>query len=87
MKSPWIGVIIVVALLVLAAFAFWTPGFAGGYGREISSVIYLLMALLLVAGGGYGFSRIRHDGRTALAGIVFWALMLGAIVLVYRVFR
>ncbi|MEJ0060400.1 MAG: hypothetical protein WDM79_12870 [Terricaulis sp.] len=87
MKRDWAGIVLVVALIALAAFAFWSPSFAGGHGREFSSLIYLLLVLLLVAGGGYGYSRIRYDGKRALAGIVFWSLMLAAIVVAYHFFK
>lgn len=49
-----------------------------------AQLAYLLMALLLVSGAGYGFRRIRHDGRNVVIGLLFWAALIAAIVLVYN---
>lgn len=54
---------------------------------DYARLIYLLMALLLVLGGGWGFSRYRHNARAALASIVFWAALTAAIVLAYNAFN
>jgi hypothetical protein len=50
-------------------------------------LIYLVMALLLAAGAGYGFRRIRYDGRAAVLGIAFWTALIVAIVLAYNAFN
>jgi hypothetical protein len=50
-------------------------------------LMYLLMALLLVAGGGWGVQRFRLDGRNALIGVLFWAALIVAIVLAYQAFN
>jgi ABC-type glycerol-3-phosphate transport system permease component len=52
-----------------------------------ATLVYLLMALLLASGAGYGFHRFRHDGRSALIGIVFWAALIVAIVIAYNAFN
>jgi hypothetical protein len=70
-------------------------GPAGGNGKSImmgenldwARLIYLLMALLLVAGGGWGVQRYRLDGRNALIGVFFWAALIVAIVLAYNAFN
>ncbi|MGQ0533314.1 MAG: hypothetical protein ACT4OF_11585 [Caulobacteraceae bacterium] len=48
---------------------------------------YLLMALLLVAGAGYGFRRVRLDRRNAFTSILFWAALIVAIVVAYNAFN
>jgi hypothetical protein len=50
-------------------------------------LVWLLMALLLVSGAGYGFQRIRHDRRNVMIGILFWAALIIAIVLAYNAFN
>lgn len=45
---------------------------------------YLLMALLLVAGGGFAFRRFRYDGRNAFISILFWAALIVAIVVAFN---
>lgn len=53
---------------------------------DYARLIYLLMALLLVLGGGWGFSRYRHNMRAVIASIAFWAGLIVAIVLAYNAF-
>lgn len=48
---------------------------------------YLLMALLLVSGAGYGFWRFRHDGRNAVMSLIIWALIIVVIVVIYNWFN
>jgi hypothetical protein len=50
-------------------------------------LIWLLMALLLVSGAGFGFQRLRHSPRAALLGVVFWAALIVAIVFAYNAFN
>lgn len=56
----------------------------GGGSFDWPTLIYLLMALLLVTGAGWGFRRIRHDKRSAIIGILFWPALILVIVLVYN---
>lgn len=53
-------------------------------GFDWPQLIWLLMALLLVTGAGYGFRRFRNDGRNALVGLLFWAAAVIAIALIYN---
>jgi hypothetical protein len=50
---------------------------------DVPRLVYLLMALLLVTGAGYGYSRFRLDGGAALASILFWAALIMAITFAY----
>ncbi len=52
-----------------------------------ATLIYLLMALLLVSGAAYGFRRIRGSPRAAVFGVVFWAALIVAIVFAYNAFN
>jgi hypothetical protein len=58
-----------------------------GGSFDWANLTYLLMALLLVAGGGFAFRRYRHDGRNALLAILFWAALVVAIVVAYNAFN
>ncbi len=50
---------------------------------DVPNLVWLLMALLLVSGAGWGFWRFRYDGGQALAGLVFWAALIIAITFAY----
>jgi len=52
-----------------------------------ASLIYLLMALLLVTGAGWGFQRYRRDGRIVMLAIVFWTALIVLIVVAYNAFN
>jgi hypothetical protein len=52
-----------------------------------AQLTYLLMALLLVSGAGYGFARLRHSPRLIMISIVFWAALIALIVVVYNTFN
>jgi ABC-type spermidine/putrescine transport system permease subunit II len=52
-------------------------------GFDFARLTWLVMALLLAAGAGWGFWRFRHDGRRAIAGLAIWALIIVCIVLAY----
>jgi hypothetical protein len=56
-------------------------------GFDWASLTYLLMALLLVAGGGFAFRRYRHDGRNVVIGLVFWVALIVTIVIAYNAFN
>jgi hypothetical protein len=59
---------------------------AGG-NFDWASLIYLVMALLLVTGAGWGFQRFRGNGRMMTIGIVFWAALIALIVIAYNAFN
>jgi hypothetical protein len=84
----WLGVAVVAALLALGWFAYSRPHdrVLGVYGGDLSQIVLLVMALLLVSGAGYGFRRIRYDAGMAAAGALFWAGVLVLIVLLYQTF-
>jgi hypothetical protein len=50
-------------------------------------LVWLLMALLLVSGAGYGFWRIRLEPRRALISILFWAALIVAITFAHAAFN
>lgn len=50
-------------------------------------LVWLLMALLLVAGAGAGFRRFRHDPRRAVVSLLIWAAVIAAIVAAYQIFN
>lgn len=52
-----------------------------------AQLIWLLMALLLVAGGGFGMRRAQHDRRYVLLGVLFWPALVLTIVLAYNAFN
>ncbi|MGE3789674.1 MAG: hypothetical protein AB7H66_04635 [Hyphomonadaceae bacterium] len=52
-----------------------------------ASLVYLLMALLLVTGAGWGFQRYRRDGRIVILAVVFWTALIVLIVVAYNAFN
>lgn len=84
--SRWLGLVVVAALLIVAWIGYDRPEL---FPRNLDTpaFVYLLMALLLVSGAGYGFWRFRYDRGQALAGIVFWAALIVVITLVYGWFN
>ena len=56
-------------------------------GFDFARLTWLVMALLLAAGAGWGFWRFRHDGRRAIAGLAIWAAIIVAVVLAYDAFN
>lgn len=76
------GAVIVAALLVLAWVGYDRPELFRG-DVEAPRLVWLVMALLLVSGAGFGFWRFRQDGGRALAGILFWGALIVAITFVY----
>lgn len=49
-------------------------------------LIYLVMALLVASGTGYGFWRFRYDRGAAIAGVLFWAGAIAALMFAYTMF-
>lgn len=84
--SRELGLAVVIVLLAVAAVGVARPDIFPG-DVDIPQLVYLLMALLLVSGAGYGFWRFRDDGGRALGGIVFWAVLIVAITLIYPLVR
>lgn len=77
----WVGVGVVLALLAVGFATYTHPDLVPGV--DAPRVIYLLMALLLVAGAGFGFRRLRTDKRTAFLSVVAWLALIAVIALVY----
>jgi hypothetical protein len=81
-----LGVVLVVLLLAVVTIAVMRPDLFPA-GLDIPQMVWLVMALLLVSGAGWGFARFRYDGGTALAGILFWAALIVAITFAYSWFN
>lgn len=84
--SREIGLAVTIVLLAVAAVGVLRPEIFPG-NVDVPQLVWLLMALMLVSGAGYGFSRIRLDGGRALTGIIFWAVLIVAITLLYPFIR
>lgn len=84
--NRWVGVAVVVALLIVAWVGYFYPQTLPGE-LDVPRLVYLLMALLLVSGAGWGFWRIRMRPGAALAGIVFWAALIVLLVMIYSWFN
>jgi len=80
------GIVLVLGLVALAVVASERPDWFPA-NLDVPRLVYLLMALLLVTGAGYSFYRFRHDGMRAVAGLLIWALLIGAIVATYTLFN
>jgi hypothetical protein len=52
-------------------------------GFDFAGLVYLLMALLLASGAGWGFWRFRTDGRRAILGLAIWAFVIVSIMAAY----
>lgn len=84
--SHWIGLAVVVVLLIVAWIGYFHPETVPG-DLDVPRLAYLLMALMLVSGAGWGFARIRLQPGAAIAGVVFWAALIVVIVMVYSWFN
>ncbi len=84
--TRWVGLGVVVVLLVVAWIGFFYPQTIP-VGFDVPQLVFLLMALLLVSGAGWGFRRIRMEPGAAIAGVVFWAALIVLIVMVYSWFN
>lgn len=80
------GIVLVLGLVALAIVASERPDWFPA-NLDVPRLVYLLMALLLVAGAGYGFYRFRHDGARVIVGLLIWALLIGAVVATYTLFN
>lgn len=81
-----LGLILVFALLAVGFVAFTQPDLFPG-AAQTPRLVWLLMALMLVAGSGYGFSRLKFDSGRALLSLLFWAALIAAIALLYWLFN
>jgi|CXWL01.1.fsa_nt_gi protein-S-isoprenylcysteine O-methyltransferase Ste14 len=81
----WFGLVIVVALLALGYVAYAYPRTFPN--MDVASLVYAVMALLLVSGAGYGFWRFREHKAASVAGLVFWPIAIIAIAWAYETFR
>jgi protein-S-isoprenylcysteine O-methyltransferase Ste14 len=86
MNRAIIGVVLVVALVALGVTASERPDLFPE-NLDVPRLVYLTMALLLVAGAGYGFTRMRFDGARAIVSLVIWAGVIVAIAAAYAIFR
>lgn len=84
--NRWLGVALVLLLLAVAVIGGMRPDLFPG-NIDVPRLVYLVMALLLVSGAGFGFARFRYDGGQALAAILFWAALILAIVFAYSWFN
>lgn len=84
--SRWVGLGVVVVLLIVAWIGFFYPQTMPG-NVDVPRLVYLLMALLLVSGAGWGFSRVRLQPGAVIAGVVFWAALIVLIMMVYSWFN
>lgn len=50
-------------------------------------LVWLIMALLLVAGAGTGFRRLRFDTQRSLLSLLIWGGLIAAIALAYAAFN
>ncbi len=74
----WVGLGVVAVLLLVAWLGYERPQLFPG-DIDVPRLVYLLMALLLVSGAGFGFWRLRQDRGRALASLIFWAALIAAI--------
>ncbi|MGE0743494.1 MAG: hypothetical protein AB7O98_19340 [Hyphomonadaceae bacterium] len=86
MRNRWIWVGVIVAMIIVAIAAMERPDWFPG-GLNIASVMWALMALLLVSGAAYGFPRLRQNPGTALVSLLIWVAIIVAIVLAYNAFN
>lgn len=77
------GLLVVAALLLVAGLGYFRPELFPGE-IDVPRLVWLLMALLLVTGAGWGFRRFRYDGGRALVGILFWGAAFFAVALAYQ---
>jgi hypothetical protein len=82
MSRAWVGIVLVLGLVALAIVASARPDWFPS-NLDVPRLVYLLMALLLVSGAGYGFYRFRHEGARAAVGLAIWAALILAIVAAY----
>jgi hypothetical protein len=84
----WLGIVFVLALLALGWIAYdQDRGPFGLSGDMTLELVWMIMALLLVSGAGYGFQRFRGEPRAAIAGALFWAGAAVVLILFYRIFN
>ncbi len=84
--NRWVGLIVVFALLAVGWVGFFYPQALPGE-FDVPRLVWLLMALMLVTGTGWGFTRIRMQPGAVVAGVVFWTALIVLIVMVYSWFN
>ena len=80
--NRWVGLTLVGLLLVLGWLGYDRPELFPN-DLDVPNLAWLLMALLLVSGAGWGFWRSRYDGGQVLAGLAIWAALIVAITFAY----
>ncbi|MGE0595414.1 MAG: hypothetical protein AB7P07_03565 [Hyphomonadaceae bacterium] len=83
----WIGAAFVLVLLVVGFAAYMQPNLFPTGDIDLTQLIYLVLALLLVSGGLFGFGRVQADGAKILPSILFWGALILAIVAIYPLFN
>lgn len=83
----WAGVAFVVVLLLVGFAAYMRPDLFPTGDIDLTQLIYLVLALLLVSGGLFGFGRVRTDASKILPSILFWGALILAIVAIYPLFN
>lgn len=81
--NRWLGVALVILLLILGWIAYDRPQLFPG-NADITGVIYMLMALLLVGGGLFGLRPTSLDRSQAIPALLFWGGLILAIVFAYQ---
>jgi hypothetical protein len=84
--NRWVGLAVVAVLLVVGWLGYFRPELFPGQ-IDMAQLSYLLMALLLVSGAGYGFQRFRLEGGRVLVSLLFWAALIAGIAFVYTLFN
>lgn len=83
----WLGLATVIVLLAIGFAAYAQPSFfPPGVGDRLPDLIYLVMVILLVAGAGFGFARLKADRARILPALLFWAAAIAAIAFLYNIF-
>lgn len=84
MINRWLALAFVALLLVVIWIGVerYAPG-----GIDTARLVYLVMALLVVSGAGFGFRRIRFDRASAVAGVLFWGAAIALLVVGYNLFN
>ncbi len=84
--SRVLGLIVIGALLAVAWVGYDRPELFP-MNLDVPRLVWLIMALLLVSGAGWGFWRFRVDGGRALVGLAFWGALVVALVFGYSIFN
>lgn len=86
----WVGVALVVVLLLAGWLAYDRPDlFPGSADIDMTRLIYLVMALILVGGSALGLAQGRARGEEgkgpgAMTSLLIWAGLIGLLFLLYQ---